>query len=305
MFLDEIGLLIKGLKNPNSAAHDVPALLMKLFSGTDRPYIKPYASTEDLTVHWHHLSFYGASTKDRLWENFQSSQTTDGFLARLLLFPSEHEIKMPKPKVGLGTFSPELIAKIDALFDAGRTTGNMGRPDSAVIPKTPSAAEEFDDWAADWFERRREANKTNDELASIYARAAEHAHKLALIHAASMHGPTVPSVGVQSIRWATATVDKCIEAMTSAIQDNIAENEWHALELKVVKLIKAKATTDVPGISARDIFKALKQSKKTGEMVIDSMLANGTVIKQTHKPSRGPEKEIYCLAREKVSQHVH
>lgn len=68
MMLDEIGLVLlvlKGLKNPNSAACDMPRLLIKLFSSTDRPEIKSYASGEAIKVPWHHLSFYGASTPER------------------------------------------------------------------------------------------------------------------------------------------------------------------------------------------------------------------------------------------------
>ncbi len=44
MMLDEIGLVLKGLRNPNSAASDIPRLLIKLFSSTDRPEKKSYAN---------------------------------------------------------------------------------------------------------------------------------------------------------------------------------------------------------------------------------------------------------------------
>ena len=143
MMLDEFGLVLKGLKNPNSAASDIPRLLTKLFSSTDRPEIKTYASGDTIAFPWHHLSLYGASTPERFWESMTPGEITDGFLARVLIWESLHDAPLPKTDVSFNV-PKRLIKSLNGLYNLKIKTdvsaGNLQtKPVPNFITKTPEA----------------------------------------------------------------------------------------------------------------------------------------------------------------------
>jgi hypothetical protein len=147
MLLDEIGLVLKGLKNPNSAASDIPRLLIKLFSSTDRPEIKSYANGDAIKVPWHHLSFYGASTPERFWESLSPGEVADGFLARVLIWESRHDAPMPKAVISFQT-SPALEKQLSDIcsiqVQRNPNQGNLeAAPMPKIIPRTEEAQELF------------------------------------------------------------------------------------------------------------------------------------------------------------------
>jgi hypothetical protein len=96
MLLDELGDLVRGLKDISSHKAEIPRYFKSLFSSTDRSEYKNYANGKSIIVKWHHFSFYGTSTPESFWENPNYSDVTGGFLARTLLLESGHEAPMPK-----------------------------------------------------------------------------------------------------------------------------------------------------------------------------------------------------------------
>ena len=127
MLLDELGDLVRGLKDVSGHKAEIPRYFKSLFSGTDRSEYKNYADGKAILVKWHHFSFYGTSTPESFWENMNYSDVTGGFLARTLILESGHEAPMPKvPDFQI----PEALVK--AVKDLHQlsplTDGNIGRP---------------------------------------------------------------------------------------------------------------------------------------------------------------------------------
>ncbi len=303
-FLDEIGLLMQALKKPMSPAAGVPACLMKLFSGTDRGYIKPYSSGEDLVVDWHHLSFYGASTPGRWWEGLTRSEATDGFMARLLVFESRHDVQRPKSSTD-SAIPAECVEAVNAMAELqadGIRGGNLQNiPNPHVVGKTPEAMELFTSWAERYHTLRNDHLNRDEGLASIYGRAAEHAHKLALIHAASLQGPAILEgrVGVESVRWAAALVDWVIGNTVRQMADNLSDNEWHAWQQRILRAIRAVATTKKPGATKREIMQRAKGlTGQALESLLKQMQEAGDIVARDHQGERGPAVTIFCRAKE-------
>ena len=239
MMLDEIGMVLKGLKKPDSPAADVPRMLTKLFSGTDRPEIKNYANGDAITVPWSHLSFYGASTPERFWESLTPGEVLDGFLARVLVFESRHDAPFPKSILAFNS-SPLLVDKIDRIWaiktELEQSSGNIERiPRPKIIPQTDEARACFQEYALKYHNMKNQHK--DDGVSSIYGRCAEHAAKLALIHAVSKHCEKVTRVSIDSVQWAWTVVEYLTENIVRQIRDNIADNETHRWKQKIVKNI--------------------------------------------------------------------
>ena len=300
LFLDEIGLILKSLRRPNSSAFEVPAALMKLFSGVNRPYLKPYASGDDLLVHWHHIGLYGASTPSHFWGGFTRSEASDGFLARILIFESRHERSPAKDAID--TAIPKKLADgISQLrkIDNGVEGGNLvQKPVPRTIPRSPAAATAFQAWETKIIETQNDIQCSDEGIAAIYGRAAEHAAKLALLHAISLHGPKVTAVGPESVQWATELMDYQTAHITSQIKDNIAENEWHAEQQKIIRTIKRLSTADKPGVSTRDLQRyGVRCQPKMFDSLIQSMVSAGEIVRTEHKPKRGKPVVIFSIAK--------
>lgn len=304
LMLDEIGMLLKGMKNPNSPAAQIPQALMELWSATDRPYTKIYAREKPIVLHWHHLSLYGTSTPARFWEALTKSDVTDGFLARLLVFESRHDAPMPKAVVSTEAPAP-LVEAINQIWsiEVERTGGNLqmgGIPVPRMVSKTPEAAREFADWAAEYHGLKNRFKEYEDGRAAVYGRAAEHGHKLALVHALSRCGAQVvdQQVDLEDVRWAMRIVDYLVPYLVRMIQENVSDNEWERAKKKVLAFIRRTATESRPGATRRDILRNFSGLKRYCDEVIQTLLAAGELKEIDYKPKRGRQTKILCLARE-------
>jgi len=298
--LDEMASVLKALKNPNSPLVGLPALLMQLWSGTDRGYLKPYASGDEIVVPWHHLSLYGTSTPERFWESITPGEVCDGFLARVIVFDIRDDA--PRPKMNIRLDVPqELVETIDRLYTIHVPTrgGNMESiPDPHVVRLNPDAAQILDEFA-DHYHKEKNRHKTSpDGRSAIYGRAAENAWKLALIHATSLHLEQVIHVGIgrQSMEWATRIIQWSVENTIKSIQLHVAANEWHAMEQKVLRLMREKVTKRKPGLTKRQILQGVwGLSSKNCDMILNTMMESGKIVAQNYIGRNNRGCTIYCL----------
>ena len=299
MMLDEIGLVLKGLKKPDSAASDIPRLLIKLFSATDRPEIKSYANGDVIMVPWHHLSFYGASTPERFWDSISTGEVADGFLARVLIWESHHDAPFPKAVISFQS-SPRLEQQINELtgIQTETFTGNgnlVACPIPKIVPRTDDAQTQYTEWARKYHDLKNQ-NKS-DGISSIYGRAAEHAAKLAVIHALSKDGAGVKSVGQESIAWACKTIDFLIINLVNQIQDNIADTDVTRWKQRIIKGIRAKDNH----ANLRDLMRSTCRGivSKDLRQYLDDMKAAGDIGVQEDNAKNGKRVTFYFVAKKK------
>ena len=301
--LDEIGLLLTAMKRPMSPAAEIPALLMKLFSSTDRAYSRQYADeNNNILVKWHHLSMYGASTPDRFWESMTRGEATDGFLARCLIFESRHDVERPKKRTDTAV-PADLLTHVKELAGLPRTVddsnGNLSAPVPRTVEKDANAAAYFEAWAERYFELRNKYLKTDEGLSSLYGRAAEHAHKLALLHAISLDGKDTRTVRMPSVQWACALVDALLTNAAAQMQGNIAESDFHKLTQRAVKAVRGYVLSHKGKIGApRWVLE--KNLKGVDTIMVDrvlkKLLSEGSLVEKPSDNAQGPKTTLFCLA---------
>lgn len=280
---DEFGMLLQGTKNQNSPMAELPRILTKIFSSTDRPEIKSYADAKlNITIPWHHLSLYASSTPSKFWGNLSEADSVSGFLARILIFEAHDEIERARESIA-SAVPKKLMEKIDCIWaitppiDPDR--GDVARvPIPFVVPRSKEAKTMFLEWSEEYWKLRNEFRE-DDCKASIYGRAAEHCAKLALIHAVSLREGKIvgKEVGPESIAWAIKVTDACINRMLSGISRNIAKNVFHGEQQRVLNFLR-KSKKD--RVSAREIYRNLRVSSRMANDVITSLLITGEISQE-------------------------
>lgn len=302
--VDELGMLLKGLRYPDSPKADMPRVLTRLFSSTDRPDVKSFADMKlNFTIPYHCLGLYGASTPAEFWKGMSMDDASSGFLARLLIFDSRNHPPRPKETIDstVPAFLSEEISKLWAIkppIDAKR--GNVSSvPVPYVIPISSEAQWTWRPWADKYFDLRSEFI-TDTTKSSIYGRAAEHAQKLALIHAASLQGANIINggeIGTGSIVWATRLIDWLIERMIVNVSESISDNEWHATQKKILKVISVTAKPERPGASIKELKRKIHMPTRLFDDIMATLEQSGKIHRRTFKPERGPEGIIFCVSK--------
>ncbi|MBU0990951.1 MAG: bifunctional DNA primase/polymerase [Proteobacteria bacterium] len=279
MMLDELGLILKGLKNPNSSAGEIPRVLIKLFSSTT-PESKTYANGDDLVVSWQHLSLFGASTPERFWESLSPGEITDGFIARMLLFESRHDALLPTLTTTLAGYDHVIekankIFNIPVEFESASKTDLIRKPKPRIVPMDDEAIAVFDPWRIYYHNKRNDFKGDPHGLYSIYGRVAEHAMKLSLVHAVSKDLDKVEAIKKESVDWACQLMDHLSEHMVRQIKENIADNDIQRWKQKILRWMKAtNIRRTYKGATLRDIQRGPCQGllKKDVERILESLL---------------------------------
>jgi hypothetical protein len=303
MMMDEIGDLMAGLKNSNTPQADIPRILKEAFSATNRGIKKTSAINDTEEVKWHHLSLYGTAAPGRFWKSLTFGDVTDGFLARVLILESDHDAPEPvKPKVDIPPVG--LVQRLQAVQDIQRNhlDGNLSPPVPQMIAKTPDAEAMLTQWAKQYFKLRNQTKDAEDGRPAIYGRAAEHAHKLALVHAVSRLGANIVQgqVIAEDVEWAMALVDWVVPGMVEQIAENITVNEFDEWAQKVKTAICNVATAERPGASKRDIRQRVRGlNPRLFDEVMKSLEDSGEVGQFEWKPPRGFKITLWGFRREK------
>ena len=306
MLLDEIGLVLSGLKNPNSPAREVPRLLMKFFSNTTGLERKSFAANDDILVPYSHLSLYGTSTPDRFYESISGDELTDGFLARILLFESLHDAPYPKTDIKMDV-PKQIIDQVNALhppiiFDT--IDGNlMGRkPKPKVIKMLPEAADRHEILSRKYHNLKNKTKADGFGKATIYGRAAEHAAKLAVIHTMSLYGPKGNSIGLPSIAWAWTLVEYIIENMIVNVKSNVAETLFEKKRNRILKAMRVMGKQEKykDELTVRDLMRGPCRGMTAKEVkeILNTLLIAGEIGVHEEIAENNHKVIRYFLAKE-------
>ncbi len=297
---DEMGLLLKALSNPNSAAYTLPHTLMRLYSSYARGYRKTYADERNvIDLKWHHLSFLGFSTPVRFWEAVTTESAKDGFLARCDIFDSR--VKGKQKSAVIDAIPDDLLAATNAFADIQPEILSRGNliniPKPRVIAKSPEAAEFFQRFADKYAALMEECQENDEARASIYNRVAERASKIALIHAVSLQGIHIHSVTIDSVLWACQLVERLTQRTIASMAANLADSEYHKLMLRAMKIITANAAKNKSNACPRwEFIRNIHIPAKQAQELIDTLKAGGYVL-ESMQAKRGKSAPCYAPAR--------
>ena len=270
--LDEIGMFLKGLKNPNSPKAGAVKVLTELFSTPASKYVKRYADTSvSKAVYWHCLNIFGASVGSEFWGALTSGETTNGFLARINVFESG-ERATRKRFSEIDKDVPEELrerlkaaASLEGIEPApGEKTGPDGKgivfypaPEARVVDMTKEAEDAFEEWAAD-VDRRHDAEPDAVKCA-LLNRVCEHGIKFALLKAGSDTDGRCGEISLDDLLWGKLLSEELYARTAAGVEGNVHETDFEMYGQRVLTAIRqAMKKSGRPGASLTEISRATR-----------------------------------------------
>ena len=320
--LDELGLFLKACKSPASSRAGVAKLLTELFSCYDSPYVKTYADeSNNKVIEWQNLCILGLSVPEEFWGAMQDGESVNGFIARFLIF--DHA-GAPEPlnESMVPDIPPALEEALKGVWaiDGGEhkervtPTGaaDLGKHvEPQLIPFEPEARKihwEGVRWA-DAESVKAGEDKAGAAAASVWGRCAEHAAKLALVHAVSRLGRDIVAGGrieLEDVKWAWLTARTSCSRLTAKMQSALHSSDFEAwcnmAEDAVRKYVKREAGKGRAreGAPLSAIEKTLPIPPKLTQEVISKMVRSNRLRAVRHLASARSRRplELYCIVRE-------
>ena len=273
IFQDEIGDVFISAKGVGSPKSDLTSLLKELYSRYDGVVSKKYKdSTLNNFVYGPHLSLYGTGVARRFWEAFSPKEMLDGFLARLLILNYKVEIQKPRePNFDIPESLANAIKKMAAI--PTNTTGKLSQwPAPRMIQKTVAAKDYF---AAQNEQLRNFRNQhSNQDMASIYNRVTEYAHKTALVHAASLAGGVPDAVDIASAEYAWRFILYAVDRMAKMLEENISHGPIDDLQKRILATIKKRGSAtlriickNLHNVTSKQVKDALEMLQMSGKVI--------------------------------------
>ena len=328
---DEIGMLLKACKNPNSPKAGLVKILTELFSKTSGSYTKVYAKEDNnKTIPWHSLSVLGLSVPNEFFGAMHETEATSGFLARLLVFIDPGKERRKK-KFRLNREIPDELLKALKWLATLRveettiTEDKDGTHALSFLPKpivcslSPEAeaylmqkSEEYDELQARYEEEGKAA------AASILGRGAEYALKLALIFLVVRVLYRLLEdhvISLQDMKYAWQVVDWCVFTLIRKLEYSIASSEFEAGKQLIAKIIMqdvrrsisksrssgghaarpgstlAHISKHTPGFSTEYLKKLLDKMIQANEL---RLIEGWTASEKSRRPL-----DLYCLVKDK------
>jgi hypothetical protein len=180
---------------------------------------------------------FPTTTPSTFYDSITGKEVIDGFLARFLIFESDrYPIKQQEGRRELEDIPPELWQQIEywkgqsVNSDPGSNLGEFyTKP--LRIPFTESATALFRDYGIRMRMKAGKGDSRHSNLSSIYSRITENAIKLALV--AHENGQVDERVAV----WAIKTAEYCSGMLTTAVRDQIGDNDHERLFKRLLKTI--------------------------------------------------------------------
>lgn len=270
--IDEMGLFIRALSGGQAPYHveKITKYLLTAWSRSKSSWREAaYADAEkNRVIVQPHAVLYGVTVPGTLFRAFSRESLEGGFVARMLIFEGH-----PLSQLGIeGEQSPENGPIPDQVVEAvkGWQEFDMSAVSTGVDLEDTGTGE-TDPWVVPWGPgseellqcRRQEIWKKREQAASeaesaIWGRVMEKSIKLALLHAASLHGPDPEQlvIGVPSLDWAFGVVDFLTRRLFQLAEDYTDDSPRGRLAKDVVRFVRSQGAVTRTEISCR--FRALK-----------------------------------------------
>lgn len=245
--IDEFGRVLKTLTNPRAAAHQssITTVMMKLFSkaGTTyygSEYADPNGDRGRDDIEQPCLCVHGATVPTHLYEAMTGSDAIDGFLSRWLIFESDY-FPLDSRDVGNIDNPPEaLLNKLRYWAEKKNGGGNLEgltHFNVETVPYSPAAEEKARTFQREMRKRSIEHEEQHTGFAPIWARAYEHATKLALV----AHENGV--IDEDCINWACGVAEYCMQYLCDSVDAHISNNEQEKQTKQVLSIIRKHGDT--------------------------------------------------------------
>jgi hypothetical protein len=266
---DEIGHAVSSMAdgkrgNPHYAA--ILHTMTKLFSEADGYHAgKVLADGSRSDIIQPCLSVYGTTVPERFFQSLTSMDALDGWLPRWLMFEVPDGRIDENQKAKLTKPHEYIIDSVRSICELPtRNPRSLADIQPTEIPFTTGASDMW--WSArkDFRDYCDAAREEGNPGAAIWARAAEHAAKLALVVSDG------PAIDLKAMQWALEVVYQQSEVLAEAVNERISENDHEKSVKRVHKIIRDCGSD---GINQRDLTRRTQYLKlKEREEVIMQLI---------------------------------
>ncbi|QDP46547.1 MAG: putative bifunctional DNA primase/polymerase [Prokaryotic dsDNA virus sp.] len=275
--LDEFGLFMKSVQNPNAGSHlaSILSILMKLFSSAGDIYVgTEYANNHKrprVTIEYPCINVHATSTGETFYDALESKHVLSGYLNRLLVVETDVD-RPPRNRKKVNREIPHPIIEWCHIASnpSGSGSGNLLGVNPAtplMVVKTQEASRMFDEYDDKIDIAIRETSGTG--LDSLYNRAWEHADKVALVLAVA-ENPVEPVVEKRHAEFAIAFVDWSIECLVHQVNARVADSPF---ESRTKECLRAIANAGERGMTEREMGRHGAFAKLTPKERLEALTA--------------------------------
>lgn len=267
--IDEMGRFMGNISHKNAGGfqREITDYMVELFSAAGRTFRgRQYANEKinpQIILQQPHLCCLGSTVPERMQAACSGAEIVDGFLNRWLVFSAEGR---PEKQRGI-KFAPPPSALVDKITywmaENPIERDNYGNPLPRELKFTPEA---FDIYNA--FEKEMIKNLDNKPYPTnlLYARAHEHAEKLAMI----LCDDSI--IGINEIETAIAIVRQS-SLQLEAFAANITDTQHEGDLVYILEIIRKW-----PGISRNQLTqRTRKLSQRTRNEILTQLIESGDV----------------------------
>lgn len=300
--LDEFGLFLQSVTNPNSGSFqaDILRQLMTLRTSANSVIAGPeYADQRvrpKIDIEYPCVVLHGTTTGETFWPALSSTHVLSGFLNRLLVTHSENPTpKRQKPTKRVADIPAGVIAWGKSISETdGRQVGNLQgiTPDAPFIIGETLAGERILDEFAELADKRA-AELIGTGLDSLWGRAAAMAIEVAMVAAGSTN-PAAPIIGEVEARWAVSFVSYWTARLLADVRSRIVDPEFGARCASVLRIVRVG---EARGVSAREVSQRwkgwLQLKPREQDEIVSALIRNGDMYEMKRTGARGPATRIW------------
>lgn len=272
--LDELMMAIR--LDKSGTRQNLAKVLMELFTSASVPYqTRAKAGQDRFHVDQPNLCLFGTAVPERFYESVSARMMDDGFLGRSLIIEAGQ--LGPRQRAGRIVIPDDVLAFARYWVELeSQTYWNKEHPTPRVVSPDQDAAEVLEQAANHFDEVQRQAQAAGDVSAvSIWARAWEHASKLALLYAIS-ENPDTTVIRRAAAMWAVEFAGHHSRHLIATTHGSVAENAFHGLLIKVKSKLRSSPNRTMTRtrlvrnmhLSASDLDKVIGALVEGGEVQV-------------------------------------
>ena len=294
MQIDEFGKLFKTLANPSKSPHlyGIVGVLLKLFSSAGRTYQgKAYADIDQgCQIKQPNLVIYGTSVPSDFFESLTPESLKDGLVGRLLVFEGETKLRRSVPS--LAPIPDEIKEHAIRWRDFNPSGGNLEQENPAprIVPTNNDAEQVFCELENRCDDEQHE--RGDSWQGGIWARCAEKARRLALIHACSMAlDLNAIEIDLEAARWACELSEYLTRRLIYLGGSHVSEGDFDAKQKRVLNKLRS-----LGGVMTASQYARSFQSFdiETRRRIMENLVVTGSIICRKSESTTKP-KTIYTL----------
>jgi hypothetical protein len=231
---DEIDELMMAIRQDKTGTRqNLPKVLMELFTSASVHYqTRAKAGQDRFHVDQPNLCLLGTAVPEHFYDSISARMMDDGFLGRSIIV--EAGKLGPRQQARRIAIPDDILRDVRYWVDReSEIDWDKEHPKPRVVSLDQDAAKVLDQAADGFDEVQREAQAMGDMSAvSIWARAFEHASKLALLYAIS-ENPDTSVIRRAAAVWAVDFVGHHSRRLIATVNGRVAESAFHALLIRV------------------------------------------------------------------------